>query len=96
MIMTTSRHDNIVAQKDSEIMMCVIKYNLLLERWNSLAQRINSLGGEEFLSAGAQLSLTKDDLNRLLMLIHPDKHDGKPLAQDMTKKVLELRNNINY
>lgn len=38
---------------------------------------------------GGQLST--DDIKRLLMLCHPDKHDGKPMATEMTAKLLQLR-----
>ena len=32
-----------------------------------------------------------DDLRRLIQLCHPDKHDGKQMAQDMTAKLQAMR-----
>lgn len=35
--------------------------------------------------------LSNDDIKRLLMLCHPDKHGGKEMARQMTTKLLTLR-----
>jgi len=45
--------------------------------------RVTVTGGGQQLSA--------EDIKRLLMLCHPDKHGGKPMATEMTAKLLQLR-----
>jgi hypothetical protein len=37
------------------------------------------------------LQLTQEDIKRMLMLCHPDKHDGKQAAVEMTQKLLAMR-----
>jgi hypothetical protein len=37
------------------------------------------------------LNLNSEDLKRLIMLCHPDKHGGKTMAVEMTKKLYDLR-----
>lgn len=39
----------------------------------------------------APTSLSPGDLKRLISLCHPDKHGGKPMAVEMTQKLLSLR-----
>lgn len=67
--------------------------------WNALVERINAKGGENFLRYGSIyptqptfVPFTDSELRKLLMLCHPDKHDGKELAVEMTKKLNSLRN----
>lgn len=62
-------------------------------RWNGLVERINVKGGEKFLeSATIQPQFTKDELTKLVLLCHPDKHGGKPMANEITKKLLAIKN----
>lgn len=35
--------------------------------------------------------LSTEDIKRLISLCHPDKHGGKPMAVEMTQKLLSLR-----
>lgn len=76
----------------------VDKYNYLNSRWNKLVARINKLGGEQFLDEARipdkQSEFTADDMQRLLMLCHPDKHDGKQMANDMTAKLVALKKKL--
>jgi hypothetical protein len=68
------------------------KYEALIKDWNSLVRRINANGGESILSGSKPSDqLSSDDIKKLLMLIHPDKHGGKPMAQEMTAKILQIR-----
>lgn len=69
-------------------------------QWDELVVRINKKGGEDFLRHGsiyptnptiAVTQFTDAELKKLLMLCHPDKHDGKPLAVEMTQKLNALR-----
>lgn len=67
-----------------------LKYQALLAQWNDLVSKINAKGGQQFLN-GEQKQLSKEDIKRLLMLCHPDKHGGKKIAEEMTQKLLRLR-----
>lgn len=74
------------------------KYDSLANKWSALVRRINDLGGETFLSRGEaqnkQSQFSADEVQRLLMLCHPDKHDGKQMATDMTAKLLKLKEQL--
>ena len=64
----------------------------LLKEWNALVTKINAKGGAEFLDGKkGPKQLDAEDIKRLLMLCHPDKHDGKKMAEEMTQKLLALR-----
>ncbi|PHR58762.1 MAG: hypothetical protein COA47_10170 [Robiginitomaculum sp.] len=63
-------------------------YNDLLGNWNVLIKRINAKGGEDFMQS---TPFTPEEINQLITLCHPDKHDGKKLAVEMTQKLLERR-----
>jgi hypothetical protein len=63
----------------------------LLKEWNELVSKINAKGGVAFLNGTEAKQLDDEDIKRLLMLCHPDKHDGKPMAVEMTQKLLALR-----
>lgn len=72
------------------------QYSTLMSKWNALVDQINARGGREFLD-GARIGATQfsqDDIKRLLVLCHPDKHDGKRIAQEMTQKLLALREQV--
>jgi hypothetical protein len=68
-------------------------YKKLLDEWNEVATKINDRGGMAYLDGRTQgpAQLDEEDIKRLLMLCHPDKHGGKPMAEEMTKKLLALR-----
>lgn len=59
----------------------------------SLTVKIQAMKKEKRVSASAVPSpqLTREDVTRLLNLCHPDKHGGKQMANDMTAKLLKLR-----
>jgi hypothetical protein len=68
----------------------------LIDKWNAMVARINARGGEAFLEKGRIPSsqpapFTDEDLQRLIMLCHPDKHDGKRMATEMTQKLLKMK-----
>jgi hypothetical protein len=67
------------------------KLGRLLKKWNGLVNRINDLGGEEFLSAPQKSQFTADELNTLINLCHPDKHGGKESANRITAKLIQMR-----
>lgn len=65
----------------------------LRQKWNALVGRINKLGGESFLKAPKPAQFTKEEIQKLILLCHPDKHDGKPMANEMTAKLLTMKGN---
>ncbi len=66
----------------------------LANKWGALVDRINAKGGEQFLKE-AKLAppaqLNNDEIKNLLFLCHPDKHGGSQKAEEMTKRLLEMR-----
>lgn len=79
----------------SEYNEVVRKYNALHKRWNELIDKLNAKGGQEFIDEGVlpcELpQLTQEDIRRLILLVHPDKHEGKPMAVELTQKLLKMR-----
>lgn len=68
------------------------KYQRLLREWNGLVDKINESGGSEFLEGGiVKNEFSKGEIKTLLSLCHPDKHNGKKSATDITVKLLALR-----
>ena len=67
------------------------KLGRLLKKWNGLVNRINDLGGEEFLSAPKASQFTAAEIETLINLCHPDKHGGKESANRITAKLLGMR-----
>lgn len=70
--------------------------------WNKLVNRINALGGEEFLRDAErggirQLNTIKKQLldpklaRKLLQLCHPDKHNNSPLSVEVTQLLSTMR-----
>lgn len=73
------------------------EHERLTEQWNELVQLINSKGGRAFLESGGVQNhpkLTKEVVKKLIILCHPDKHAGKPMAQEMTQILLEIRKTL--
>lgn len=66
-------------------------YDSLLSQWNSLIAEINKKGGRDFLDSNLKSQFSKEDIDKLILLCHPDKHNGKRLAVDLTSKLLKLR-----
>lgn len=75
------------------------RYNKLVPKWNSLVQKINAKGGEQFLEYGelndfqkpTPQQFTKDEISALIRLCHPDKHGGSKTSTEITVKLLEMR-----
>lgn len=76
-------------------------YSSLINEWNALVRRINALGGEDFLREAERgkraappddpKSFSREELTKLVALCHPDRHGGCKKAEEMTKKLLEMR-----
>ena len=70
-----------------------VKWNTLVDKHNTLIDHVNSQGGEAFLN-GKAASFTKEEVNTLLRLCHPDKHKGKKSANDITTRLIMVRNTL--
>lgn len=66
----------------------------LANKWSDLVDQINAKGGQNFLDnavLNSQPQFSQEDIRRLISLCHPDKHDGKQIAVEMTQKLLQLK-----
>lgn len=67
----------------------------LMREWNDMVATINRKGGQAFLDSPPvslrSMFLSKDDVKRMLVLCHPDKHNGKESAKLATQKLLQIR-----
>lgn len=88
MLVRQSKYDALLARL-IEAEAWRIKHSQLQRKWNNLVDRINAKGGEDFLQSSPPF--TPEDLQKLIQLCHPDKHGGKPLATEMTQKLLNLK-----
>ncbi len=83
---------------EAEHVATIRAYRRLNDKWTSLVTTINEKGGERFLTHGKIVDgsqFTVEDINRLLSLCHPDKHDGKRVATEMTQRLLALRKDLS-
>lgn len=70
------------------------KFLRLLIKWDTLVDEINSKGGQVFLDhakLNAPSQFSQSEINQLIRLCHPDKHDNSVIATEMTKKLLAMR-----
>lgn len=82
---------------NGEIQALTLAYVALQRKWNNHVELINKKGGQDFIDnavLGGTGPLTKDDIKSLLQLCHPDKHDGKESAVQMTQKLLKIRDQL--
>jgi len=71
------------------------EFDAALSMYNALVRRINRLGGEDFLSKkSSSKQFDRSELNVLISLCHPDKHNGKSSANIMTSRLIELRKEL--
>lgn len=76
-----------------------ITHEKLMREYNNLVKTINEKGGQKFLDnatvGSASINgIDADDIKKIILLCHPDKHDGKKIAIDITKKLLSIRNSV--
>ncbi len=69
----------------------MIEFNDATQKYNQLVSFINSKGGQAFLDNGIHFNDT--DIKRLISLCHPDKHNNRNAAKEMTQRLLELKGN---
>jgi hypothetical protein len=97
MLVRESTYKKALAERDAASILAMQyrdQYDSLREEWNKLVRQINAKGGADFLkgkTTKSTIPLTSEDFKKLLMLTHPDKHGGKPMAQEMTAKLLSMR-----
>lgn len=83
-----------VISLNTEVITLRTMYSSLMEDHNKLIRRINDKGGERFLEDGAINlipQLNDGEIKTLIQLCHPDKHNGKESAQNITAKLLLMR-----
>lgn len=86
MFVRESKYDELMV----EYLILAEKYETLLIKYNRLITLINSKGGQELLD-GDNTKFSKEEIRTLIQLCHPDKHNGKQSAVNITKKLLSLR-----
>lgn len=73
------------------------EYDRVSEKHNRLVARVNAKGGESFLKLAKihpppqPNPFTQEEIQKMLMLCHPDKHDGKQMAVEITQKLIKMR-----
>jgi len=85
----SSKKYNELASDAAEILE---KYEKLIRKWNKLINRINAKGGESFLDTPR---LTESEINKMIRLCHPDKHDQSAVSVEITKKLLSMRESMS-
>lgn len=63
----------------------VFDYNELVDEYNALEKKSKQ---------PAQVGFNLDEIKSLIRLCHPDKHNGKQSANDMTVKLLALKKQL--
>ena len=66
----------------------------LTMKWNGLVNRINALGGEQFLQStnrNGSSQFSREEIKQLVRLCHPDKHNGSKTASAITAKLLTMQ-----
>ena len=73
-----------------ELIKVQLDYQKVVAQWNNLVRQINAKGGMSSLN-GSSNQFSKEEIKVLIKLCHPDKHDGSPEANDILRKLLQLR-----
>lgn len=66
-------------------------YQHVVKKYNGIVEFINSRGGESFLFSDQEKKLDDNQLKKILMLCHPDKHDGSKLSNEVTRLLISMR-----
>lgn len=72
----------------------VLKYNKLGKKWGDLVDTINQKGGQDFLdnaTIGSKSQFSKSDIDSMIRLCHPDKHNNSTAATRITQMLLAMR-----
>lgn len=95
MFVSQSKYDDAIrAARSWEILArkALLQRDNLLKDWNKLVDRINAKGGEAFLESDPKQSqFSQQEIDTLIRLCHPDKHNNSASSNEITKKLLSLR-----
>ena len=95
MFVSSSKYNRLEAEHmglSLEHQQLVEKYNRLHDMWEELVTEINEKGGRNFLDGKVgNNQLSDEDIKKLIILCHPDKHNGKHIATEMTMLLNKLR-----
>ncbi len=97
MFVTKSKYNEAVARADA-LWRIAAEHKRDLEalaaKWNRIVRQINS--GELVSKSSVKTSeLTRAEVDTLIRLCHPDKHGGSQSANDITARLLGLRNTLD-
>ena len=88
MFVTKSKYDSLLSEKYA----FEAAFYRLNKKWNNLVDTINEKGGRIFLDGEIKnKEFNEEEIKILIQLCHPDKHNGKQIAIDITKKLLDIR-----
>ena len=82
MFVLKSTYQSMLNQKRLEILERIEKYNKLVDKYNDLLEAYKE---------NKDKCLSREDLKNIISLCHPDKHGGKDLATEMTRRLLAMR-----
>lgn len=75
-----------------QLQKTINEYKHLHGMWEELVGEINEKGGRDFLDGKVgNNQLSNEDIKKLIILCHPDKHNGKRIANEMTALLNELK-----
>lgn len=93
MFVTSATHRRVQEQRN-EATRKAIKYQMeyltLLREWNALVEEVNN-GQRVRAVAPRNSTFTPEEIETLVSLCHPDKHNGSERANKMTARLLQLR-----
>ena len=88
MFVSSSKYKRLAMQ----LQKAINDYNQLHGMWEELVAEINEKGGREFLDGKVgNNQLSNEDIKKLIILCHPDKHNGKSIASEMTALLNKLK-----
>lgn len=97
MFVLNSTHKKVKQEALAEVLKLRLELLTLATNWGKLVAEVNKKGGQDFLNRGiipgksVPNSFTKEEFLQLIKFCHPDKHDGDPEANELTRKLLVMR-----
>lgn len=87
MLVTKAKHDRLMGGWARAYSELVDKYSALVDKWNAVITKVN----DGRLVPPQKATFTADEIDTLIRLCHPDRHNGSRAANDMTAKLMSLR-----